>query len=400
MLSLAWSNLTHDRTKFALSLLGVGFAVVLMFVQLGFRNGMLDAQTRLPDRLRADLVLLSPGRPQVAAVAPFPRRRLDQAAAVPGVEAAFPLFLTYADLRDARPADRRGPNRLTRVVGLDPTAFLLNVPELDPADGRYKGRELQKFGTALFDRRGRRSGGESLYGPLADGVTTELAGRDLAVVGGFDLGPDFTADGTLIVGPGTVADTLRAPYTLGPPLADVDLGLIRLAPGADPEAVRRAMQAVLTRGEADDPDVLVLTRQELAAQERAFWLTNTPIGFAFGFGLLMGFVVGLVICYQILSGDVADRLAEYATLKAIGHPNRSLAGVVLLQAGVLAVGGYLLGLAVGLAVYAGVGGLTGLPLHLTPGRAGLVFAATVGMCGLSAVLAVGRLLRADPADVF
>ena len=401
---LAWANLTHDRRKFALSVLGVGFAVVLMFVQLGFRGGLLDGQAQLPALFDADLVVLSPGRQMVASRETFPRRRLAQARAVPGVAAAHPLFLDFAELRDTRPdaADRR-PNRLARVVGVDPAARLLKLPELDPADRRFLGDELARPGAALFDRRSRPGGrgpGDTVFGQLQAGLTSELAGRRVTLVGGFDLGADFTADGTLVLGTDTFADYLRRPYTLGPPLADVDFGLLRLDPGADVGRVRAAVLAELLRGEAADPDVLLLTPAELADRERAFWLANTPIGFAFGFGLVMGFAVGLVICYQILSGDVADRLPEYATLKAIGHPNRFLAGVVLGQALVLAAGGFVLGLAVSAGAYAVLAGATGLPLALTPGRVGLVAAATLVMCGASGLLALRRLVRADPADVF
>ncbi len=402
MLSLAWSNLTHDRRKFALSVLGVGFAVVLMFVQLGFRGGLLDAQTQLPETLAADLVVLSPGRQMVGGPETFPRRRLTQAAAVPGVREAWPLFLGFAPLRDtAGDERRRSPNRLVRVIGLDPGAGLLAVPELDPGDGRFLGRRLVEPGAAIFDRRARPGKpGETVFGRLADGVTTELAGRRLTLVGGFDLGADFTSDGTLVVSTDTFADLLRRPYTPGDPLAEVDFGLVRLDPGADVAAVRAKLAAELARGEAADPDVLVLKPAELADREQAFWRGNTPIGYAFGFGLVMGVAVGLVICYQILSGDVADRLPEYATLKAIGHPNRTLAAVVFQQAVILAVAGYLVGLLVSAAAYWLLGDLTGLPLRLTPGRLAGVAAATLLMCVGSGLLAVGKLLRADPADVF
>lgn len=399
---LAWANLTHDRRKFALSVLGVGFAVVLMFVQLGFRGGLLDAQTQMLDRMAADLVLVSPGRQMVANREAFPRRRLAQAAAVPGVREVWPLFLDFAPLRDTDPVVAgRDPNRVIRVIGLDPAAGLLAVPELDPESERYLGAKLREPGAALYDRRARPGAdGDSVFGPLVSGLRSELAGQKLTLVGGYDLGADFTADGTLLVAEQTFADMLRRPYTLGSPLAEVDFGLVRLDPGADRERVRYRLADELVRGESADPDVLVLTPSELADRERAFWLANTPIGFAFGFGLVMGFAVGLVICFQILSGDVADRLPEYATLKAIGHPNRYLAGVVLGQAVILAVAGYLGGLIVSAAAYWGLASLTGLPIRLTPERAGLVAAVTVVMCVGSGLMAMRRLLQADPADVF
>jgi putative ABC transport system permease protein len=163
--------------------------------------------------------------------------------------------------------------------------------------------------------------------------------------------------------------------------------------------VKQTLAATLSAG-LTDPDVIVLTKAEYRAREQAFWLGNTPIGFAFGFGTFMGFAVGLVICYQILSGDVADHLSEYATLKAIGYGNRYLAWVVIQEALVLAVAGYAVGLAISAAAYQLLAGTTGMPVILTAERCGLVFLATVAMCTLSALIAVAAVFRADPADVF
>jgi putative ABC transport system permease protein len=402
---LAWYNLTHDRVRFALFVLGVTFAVVLMFMQLGFRGALLDSNTLLHERLRADLVLISPNRQAVAMREPFSRRRLTQAAAVPGVREVHALYLDNGSgmLRgtDADPA-LRGPSRPVRVVGIDPDAFLLDLPELDPRSPRYLGDRIKVPGTALFDRRTRRDDDDprqSVFGPLAEGVRTELAGRNITLIGGFMLGPDFTAEGTLIVSEQTFADILRRPITLGAPLADVDLGLIRLEPGADREAVRTAIRREIARGEPE-PEVLVLTVGELTAREHAFWLNNTPIGFAFVFGMFMGFAVGTVICYQILSGDVSDHLPEYATLKAFGYRNSYLAWVVIQEALILAVAGFVAGLGISWVAYGWLTEASEMPLRMTIGRAAVVLAVTVGMCTVSGLIALVRLVRADPAEVF
>jgi putative ABC transport system permease protein len=135
-------------------------------------------------------------------------------------------------------------------------------------------------------------------------------------------------------------------------------------------------------------------------REKWFWWTNTPIGFAFGAGVVLGFVVGMVICYQILSSDVADHLAEYATLKAIGYPNRYLSLVVLQEALILAAAGFVPGMLVTFGVYVLLTEITGLPMRLTPGRGGLVLVLTVVMCVVSGLMAVGKVKKVDPADVF
>ena len=113
---------------------------------------------------------------------------------------------------------------------------------------------------------------------------------------------------------------------------------------------------------------MVLTQDEMVAREKWFWWTNTPIGFAFGAGVVLGFVVGMVICYQILASDVADHLPEYATLKAIGYPNRYLSLVVLQESLILAAAGFVPGMPVTLGIYLLLTDITGLPMRITLGR--------------------------------
>ena len=404
---LAWCNLTHDRVRFGLFVLGITFAVVLMFVQLGFRNALLDSNTQLHSRFNADLVLVSPNRQALAMREPFPRRRLQQAASVSGVRSAHALYLENAigQLRDTNPdLANRLPTRGIRVIGVDPDAHLLTLPELDPADDRSQVERLRVPGTALFDRRAKSEGTkgglkQTSYGPLAEGTVTDLTGRKVEFVGSFDLGTDFTADGTLIVSEQTFLELLRKPYTFGTASADVDIGLIRLEPGTDRAAAKRDILAALATGETD-ADVDVFTIDEIKDREKSFWLSNTPIGFAFGFGMFMGFAVGLVICYQILSGDVSDHLPEYATLKAMGHGNRYLAWVVLQESLILAVAGFAAGFFISWGAYALLSASTGLPMTMTPMRVGSLFLATVALCVASGLIALVSLLKADPADVF
>ncbi|MBX9622280.1 MAG: ABC transporter permease DevC [Gemmataceae bacterium] len=397
---LAWRNLAHDRVRFGLFAAGIGFAVVLMGVQLGIMNALLDGNTLLLRALNADLVMVSPGRPALLFPDGFSRRRLDQARAVDGVASADPVYIEYqaGEVRHTaeKPADRN-PNRRLRVVGVDPAAGVLNLPGLDP--GAWE--KLAAPGTALFDRRSRPAAdpttpGETVFGVMAPGTTTELAGRRLELVGGFDLGFDFSTEGNLVVSDRTFGQYLREPYTPSAPLAQVDLGVIRVRPGADVGAVRDRVQAAAGR----EGDVLVLTKAEMVARERAFWSANTPIGFAFGAGVVLGFVVGVVICYQILSADVADHRPEYATLRAIGYPNSYLSRVVMEESLILALAGLLPGMVVTAGAYRLLAALTGLPVELTPGRAALVAGLTLVMCLASGLMAVRQVKQADPADVF
>jgi putative ABC transport system permease protein len=175
----------------------------------------------------------------------------------------------------------------------------------------------------------------------------------------------------------------------------VQLGLVQVAPNADKTAVARSLREVLPRD-----DVEVLTREDFVWQEMLFWLRNTPIGFIFGLGLIVGFIVGVVICYQILGTSVADHLAEYATLKAIGYSNHYLTRVVLGEALVLSLLGFGVGVSLGTILYGFLGGATGLPLELNIIRTGFILALTIAMSALSGFLALGRVRSADPAEVF
>lgn len=209
------------------------------------------------------------------------------------------------------------------------------------------------------------------------------------------MGFDFGTDGSVVVSDRTFSGWVREPYYPTNPLAECDIGLVKLQPGADPDAVKRALQAKFAAG-----DVLVLTRDELVSREKMFWWVNTPIGFAFGAGVLLGFVVGLVICYQILASDVADHLPEYATLKAIGYTNRYLSWIVVQESLILAAAGFVPGMIVTYGTYLALGEVTGLPMVLTPARFALLLGLTVVMCVASGFLAVGKVKKVDPADVF
>jgi putative ABC transport system permease protein len=374
-----------------------------MFMQYGFRNALLDSNDLLIDSFNADLVLVSARSKNLATNESFSRRQLVRAGGVPGVRSVVPLYIegNLSVLRDTSPElqDRR-PSRHVRVIGIDPNDEPLLLPELDPAPGRpgSLAAALNEPGTALYDRqsmrdRTRQTG--SMFGPLAPGLETELADRRLRLLGGFDLGIDFTYEGTLIVSKETFANLLRQPYYPSDPLDQIQIGLIRTEPGAPVVEVQRRLRETLAEG-----DVLVFTKQELLQREKAFWQNETPIGFVFGLGVAIGFLVGTVICYQILSSDVADHLAEYATLRAIGYPGRYLNLVVLQEGLLLAVGGFLPALALSAVMYWYLHEQTGLPLLLTVWRAGYVFLLTVAMCSVSAWLALRKAREADPAEVF
>ncbi|MCX5953775.1 MAG: ABC transporter permease DevC [Cyanobacteria bacterium] len=378
---LAWLLLTRQPMRLAVALAGIAFAGILMFMQLGFRDGLFEASITLHKLFDADLVLISPRTTSSVAMEGFPRRRLVQSMAHPSVEGVSPVHWNLLSWRNPQ-------NRATRsilVLGFEPLDPLLQDDSL-----RRQAPLLSQRGRVIFDERSREE-----FGPIGPWfrqgrqIETEVAGKRVRVVGLVAFGPSFGADGNLF----TSAETFLwlMPDT---PAGSIELGLIQLVPGSDPTKVAADLRRQLPR------DVVVYTKQGFEDFEKNYWATSTAIGFIFTLGSAMGFVVGCVIVYQILHGDVSDHLPEYATLMAMGYPLRDLLGVVAREGLLLSLLGYGPALVAALGFYGVVRSATGLPVVMTSGRALLVFVLILVMCMVSAFLAMRRLADADPAEIF
>jgi putative ABC transport system permease protein len=378
---LAWLLLTRQPMRLAVALAGISFAGILMFMQLGFRDGLFDASVTIHKLFDADLVLMSPRTMSSIAMAGFPRRRLVQALADPDVAGISPVHWRLILWRN--PETRT--TRSILALGFEPGDPLFTDPSL-----AAKTPALRQVGRVLFDERSRPE-----FGPIASWyragkvVETEVAGKRVRVAGLVSLGPSFGADGNMLTSSETF---LRlAPDT---PSGSIELGLIRLRPGAVPADVSRELSRRLP------PDVRVFTKPEFEEFEKNYWRSSTAIGFIFSLGAAMGFVVGCVIVYQILYSDVSDHLPEYATLMAMGYRLPSLLGVVAREGLLLAVLGYVPAWLAGQGLYALVRSGTRLPVEMVTERAVLVFSLILLMCMASAGLAMRKLADADPAEIF
>lgn len=378
---LAWLQLSKDRLRLLIAMAGVAFAVILVSMQLGFRAAMYESAVRYHEHLSYDLVMLNPKTPFIGFPESFTRRRLYQALADPQVEEVTPLYVQQAFWKN--PWHYTARNIL--VVGFDPTRDVFRV------EGVRRSRERLEYpDVVLFDAAGRPEFGDVAGAFAREGpVVAEVNDRRVTVVDLFRLGTSFGIDGSLVT---SDLNFLRLFPERPPGL--VDLGLIQLRAGARPRDVGSRLQRALER------DVRILTREEFIDREVGYWGRTTPIGYVFGFGALMGLAVGGVIVYQILFADVSEHLAEYATLKAMGYTNRHLAGVVVREAAILALLGFLPGLGVALLLYVVTAEATRLPLTMTPLRAAAVLLLTLAMCGISALMALRKVRSADPAEVF
>jgi putative ABC transport system permease protein len=378
---LAWLLLTRQPVRLAVALAGISFAGILMFMQLGFRDALFDASVTVHKMFNTDLVLMSPRTKSSISMAGFPRRRLVQALADPAVQGISPV---HWNLLLWRNPETRG-TRSILALGFEPGDPLFNDPALTA-----KASLLTQKGRVLFDERSRDE-----FGPVASWfrqgrtVESEISGKRLRVAELFAVGPSFGADGNLL----TSSETFLSLLPNTPP-GSIELGLIRLRPGADPEAVAKRLRHNLPK------DVIVYTRNGFIEMEKDYWRSSTAIGFIFTLGAGMGFVVGCVIVYQILYSDVSDHLPEYATLMAMGYKLTSLLGVVAREGFLLAVLGYLPAYGAGVLLYGVIKGATKLPVQMDPDRALVVFTMILVMCMGSAALAMRRLGDADPAEIF
>ncbi len=378
---LAWLLLARQPARLAVALAGISFAGILMFMQLGFRDGLFDASVTIHKQFDADLVLISPRTMSSIAMAGFPRRRLVQAMADPDVAGITPVHWNLLLWRNP-------DTRLTRSIltlGFEPGDPLFSDPGLSA-----KTSALTQVGRVLFDEQSRPE-----FGPVADWfrqgrtVETEVAGKRVRVAGLVSLGPSFGADGNML----TSRETFLRLLPSTPP-GSIELGLIRLEPGADPAAVIQRLKRSLPA------DVRILTKQGFEDFEKDYWRSSTAIGFIFTLGAAMGFVVGCVIVYQILYSDVSDHLPEYATLMAMGYRLFTLLGVVAREGLLLALLGFLPAWLAGQGLYALVRSGTRLPVFMSTDRSLIVFAMILTMCMGSAALAMRKLADADPAEIF
>ncbi len=378
---LAWRQLMKEKTRLAVAVAGITFADMLMFIQLGFESALFDAAVKPHRNLQADLVLINPQFQTLFSVKNFSRERLYQTLGYEGVQSVNPIYISTGQWRNPE-------TRLERAIlvwGVDPVQPAFKSPEINQNQ-----EQLKQLYQVLFDQAGRPE-----YGAVADifkntgKFDTELNSKAVFVKGLFTDGASFAADGNVITSDSTFLQLFpeRKPDR-------IEVGLITLKADADPKKVRSQLVNGLPK------DVRVLTPEEFAKVERTYWEAGTGIGFIFGLGTAVGFIVGIVIVYQILYSDVSDHLPEYATLKAMGYTDNYLLGVLIQEALLLAILGFLPGFILSFGLYQVTYAATMLPIFMKMERAIQVWILTVIMCSVSGAIAMRKLRSADPADVF
>jgi putative ABC transport system permease protein len=357
---LGWLQLKAQKLRLVAAITGITFAVILIFVQLEFREALFVSAVRYHTAMDYDLAMLSPKTDFMVSSKQFPRSRLYQVLGFEGVESVTAVYMRLVSWRN--PADPSNARNIL-AIGFDPSEQGFN--RLLSSEQK---EAIKIPDQVIFDRRGRDE-----YGPV----------RDL-----LDAGQPVSAE--IIIS--SDLNFLRILPTRKK--SAIDFGLIKLEPGQDAAEVQARIR------ESVPMDVRVLTRQEFMDLEIQYWNKTTPIGYIFAFGAVMGLIVGLIIVYQILFADVQDHLKEYATLKAMGYTHGYLRNVVLQEAIILAVLGFIPGLGIAHLVFTKGADATRLPLEMSVQSAAGVFVLTVAMCAGSGLMALRKLRAVDPAEVF
>jgi putative ABC transport system permease protein len=374
-LALAGRILSHDKARTALAVAGVFLAILLVFVQLGFFIAVPQGGMLLYDRTRFDLLIASNAYQYQVQPGEFALGQLERAKTAPEVALAAPLYFGSAKWRSGE--DGKAPDVF--VIGLDPRSRIFTSEDINRQLAL-----LDRADTILVDSATR-----PMFGPLTAGRVVDIDGVKITIGGDYVLGTGFMGLGVILVSAQNFGRIF--PFRQ---LDQVNLGLIQLKPGVDPDRAAASLRSLL------NGDIRVFTRTELEAQETAYWTTRTSVGLLFGSGLIISFIVGVMVVYQILATQVSRQLPQFATLKAVGYGDGFLAGTVTTMALLIVLAGFFPALAAALGIYTVIRDETLLPVEMSGGRIAAVFAATLAMAAASALLSMSSLRRADPADLF
>jgi putative ABC transport system permease protein len=373
--SIARSMIFSNKKRLAISLGAIAFTVLIMFMEMGFFNGINDSQSYLATLFNGDLVMMDHDSVHLNKYNKMDIIHLHQTLAFEEVDEVIPIYKGNVGMKNME-------TELSKII------FVLAFPP-DSAPFKFPNFHLvkdvlKKQGRILFDKKSRK-----IYGKLEVGQDVEIK-KTLYHIGGFiELGPNFSNDGTILM---SDASWLKGRWHRGKDL--IAYGLIRARPGTDIDALKKKIVSQITK------DIIVLTPEELRRREVRYTIKAVPLGAVFGIGMIVGFTIGVIICYQILYNEIVDHMPQYATLQAMGFSDHFLKRTVVVEAVWLSILGFIPGLFGTFFIYCLIEFYTGIHMFLTPGRIVLILAITITMCVFAGLIAVKRVITADPAELY
>lgn len=371
---LAWRNILQNKRRAVTVMCGMCASLLLIFMQLGFWQGAMQAAISVFDRFDYQLVMVSSDYQYIDASGSFDRVRLAQARSVPEVEDTFELSFARGSWKELD----KGIWSSLVILGVEIKPLFIRDPMI--AEGI---QSLSRRDAVLVDEYSNKE-----YGNLSLGQEAEINTHKVSISGHFRLGMSLFVEGSCIVGEDTFQRLTRANTR------QITYGFIRIKDGHDERVALEKLTRFLPK------DIMVLRRTELNRREQNYFITTKPVGIIFQTGLLVAFIVGQVILFQALWTDISTRMSELATLKAIGFNNALVYGVGVSHALFYGVLSYLFSSILAFWLYRFVHDTSRIPMDLNAFVMGCVLAATLLMCLVSCVLALRRIRDADPVDLF
>jgi putative ABC transport system permease protein len=372
--SVAWQNIVQNPKRTLAAVAGISFSILLVFMQLGFLQGARKAAATLFECFSFDLAVVSERYKYMGAPDMFDSMRLKQALSLPGVASADNLNIARGEWKDP---DTELISELL-IFG-----FPENLEFIQQQRIRSGMPSLDSKNAVMADLYSHAD-----FGDLSIGREAEINHKKVTIGEQFTMGVTLFADGCVIVNGDTFFRLVPRNRRL------INAGFLKLQSGTDPLLIKKRLHSMLP------DDVVVYTREEIIEQEQDYFVKVKPVGIIFQTGVLVAFVVGVVILFQVLNTDITSRLDEYATLKAMGFGSRFIYGVGIQQALIYALAGYFPALVISAGVYRVVHLLSRMPMDITLSLATLVLMLSLSMCALSSILGLQKVRRTDPAELF
>ena len=372
MVSLARATLVHEWRRYLAAVLAITFAGLLIVVQLALLLGLFGSVAAVVDKSGAELWIGFRNTQSVDLGRPLGRGSDALAWSHSGAGRIEAYTTAYGDLR--RP-DGVPVSVLLHAMDVS-GAGLVFSRLLTPAERTL----LREPNAIIIDAADMRKLGAQV------GTAVEINGRRARIAG--------VVDGIRSVGGVNVLASFATARYLAPETAEqAAFYLVRLKPGFDAHKV-----AADISDKARFPRYSVWTADALSTQSQAYWLLESGSGIGTGFASLLALVVGMVITSQTLSGAILASVKEFAALRALGVPHKSLRAIVVEQslwvgvAGLFATGIFTLLIAwLGDALRISMR----FPAWMLAGASGLLLAIAI----VSGLLALRPLGRAEPASL-
>ncbi len=379
---IAMKMLTGNRAKYYAIIFGISFAVMLMSQQSAIFTGMMRNMTsRIRDiNQGADIWVMDPSVQFLDDITPLSDNAVYQVRGVPGVAWAVKLY------------DGKGRGQFTEgyfkqfiILGIDDQTLVGAPPTM--LAGTLA--DLRRPDAVIIDESGYRF----LFPgqPLRTGCVFEMNDHRAEIVGVCTASPTF---GTFPIAYTTYN---RALHYAAQERRALSFVLAKTEAGAPAEEVCQAIE--------EQTGLLALPQEDFAWKTMAYYMKSTGIPVNFGITVLLGFIIGAAVAGQTFYLFTLDNLKQFGVLKAMGVSNARIIVMVLLQAAVVGVLGYMIGLGMG-CLFAEVMSWKMRSVGLPPMNA-MIWPIPVGTALASATIVVAaaavslrRVLALEPAAVF